>query len=362
MIVLMLDAQERGDDTEALLWLERAFSAGYPKFNKSVIGRAPSADVLDRFWKRGVNAHAHYMSDPMLQVGQLAADLGYYQGAIFWLMHAVAEGSAEAVGSLANLYDGLGNEDEARFWAAAYPVVSGDWDAVLAEALACQEEEDWAGAKQWLTRGVLLGDMRAQELLTQVTREEARKKASRAPATENRLGNDIERVFQEPRVAQLVKRGFGAELGLNKDYIVAWIQVSEKLVDSPSDSQYLVLTTQMLGLFQKKTFTRQESAQAFPLSSITEIGVGESNHYEMQGFSGRGSDYVTFTIRLADGRKLTRHSFLGHNEAQANAALPRVRDFLQRAMDAQWPLADGPGYDSQGGYRSSIGFGIGVWH
>jgi hypothetical protein len=82
----------------------------------------------------------------------------------------------------------------------------------------------------------------------------------------------------------------------------------------------------------------------------------------MSGFAGRGTDYVTLTLRLATGEVFTRHIFLGHSEAQVNQNLTQVQVFLKAAAEAGWPLVDGPGYDSQGGHRTSFGFGVGVWH
>ena len=360
-ILLVVDSQERGDLEEAHTWLERAFELGLRKFDRSLVEREPDLNAIDRYWKHGPASSRGYIYEPHLVLGDSARSIGLTSTAQHWYMHAMAQGSSEAFDLLADLHRELGHDQEAAFWEYEARCAHGDLDAVLERIDAAQGAHDYYQAKQWIERSHFMGNPQVTEQLIDNEQRRARYREAITPAKENQLAQDIETLFTDPALAALMIRGFGITSGVNKDEVLSFYLVSPKLADYPTAEEYLVITKERLGLFRKGGFMRDEVALAFSKDDIIDIGLGDSNHYEMAGFVGRGTDYLTVTISIANGTTYTRHMFLGHSEAQINERLQDIKRFIDALVVNNWPISEGPGYRSEGGYQRTFSYGFGVW-
>lgn len=360
-ILLVVDSQERGDFPEAQTWLDRAFDLGLRKFDRSLVEREPDLNAIDRYWKHGPASSRGYIYEPHLVLGDSARSIGLTSTAQHWYLHAMAQGSSEAFDLLADLHRELGHEQEAAFWDYEARCAHGDLGAVLERIDAAQSVHDYSQAKQWIERSHFMGNPHVTEQLIDNEERRVRHREAMAPAKENQLAQDIETIFTDPALAALMIRGFGVTSGVNKDEVLSFYLVSPKLADYPTAEEYLVVTKERLGLFRKGGFMRDEVALAFSKDEVIDIGLGDSNHYEMAGFVGRGTDYLTLTLGVADGSTYTRHMFLGHSEAQINERLRDIKGFIDALVSNDWPVSEGPGYRSEGGYQRTFSYGFGVW-
>lgn len=360
-ILLVVDCQERGDFEGAQMWLDRAFDLGLRKFDRSLVEREPDPNAIDRYWKYGPARSREYIYEPHLVLGDSARSIGLISTAQHWYLHAMAQGSAEAFDLLADTHRDLGHEDEAAFWDYEARCANGDLDVVLERIDAAQSVHDYGQAKQWIERSLFMGNSHVAAQLIDNDDRQLRHREATAPAKDNRLAKDIEAIFVDPALANLMLRGFGVTSGVNKDEVVSTYLVSPKLADYPTAEEHLVVTKERMGLFRKGGFMRDEIALAFAKDAVIDIGLGDSNHYEMAGFVGRGTDYLTVTISIENGTTYTRHMFLGHSEAQINERLRDIKGFIDALVANGWPVSEGPGYRSEGGYQRTFSYGFGVW-
>lgn len=360
-ILLVVDSQERGDFAGAQTWLDRAFDLGLRKFDRSLVEREPDLNAIDRYWKYGPARSREYIYEPHLVLGDSARSIGLTSTAQHWYMHAMAQGSAEAFDLLAETHRELGHEEEAAFWDYEARCAHGDLEIVLERIQAAQSVHDYGQAKQWIERSLFMGNPQVAAQLIDNDDRQVRHREATSPARDNRLAQDIEAIFIDPALVNLMLRGFGVTSGVNKDEVVSTYLVSPKLADYPTAEEYLVVTKERVGLFRKGGFMREEVALAFAKDAVIDIGLGDSNHYEMSGFVGRGTDYLTLTLSLANGSSYTRHMFLGHSEAQINERLRDIKVFIDALLANDWPISEGPGYRSEGGYQRTFSYGFGVW-
>lgn len=360
-VLLVVDSQERGDFESAQRWLDRAFDLGLRKFDRSLVEREPDLNAIDRYWKHGIGNSRGYIYEPHLVLGDSARSIGLTSTAQHWYMHAMAQGSSEAFDLLADTHRELGHEDETAFWEYEARCAHGDLDVVLDRIDAAQSMHDYSQAKEWIERSQSMGNPRVAEQLTDNEARRARHREATTPAKENQLAQEIESIFGDPALVGLMLRGFGVTSGVNKDEVLSFYLVSPKLADYPTAEEYLVVTKERLGLFRKGGFMRDEVSLAFTRDEVIDIGLGDSNHYEMAGFVGRGTDYLTLTLSATDGSTYTRHMFLGHSESQINDRLRDIKGFIDSLVANGWPVSEGPGYRSEGGYRRTFSYGFGVW-
>lgn len=360
-ILLVVDSQERGDFAGAQTWLDRAFDLGLRKFDRSLVEREPDLNAIDRYWRYGPARSREYIYEPHLVLGDSARSIGLTSTAQHWYMHAMAQGSAEAFDLLAETHRELGHEEEAAFWDYEARCAHGDLEIVLERIQAAQSVHDYGQAKQWIERSLFMGNPQVAAQLIDNDDRQVRHREATSPARDNRLAQDIEAIFIDPALVNLMLRGFGVTSGVNKDEVVSTYLVSPKLADYPTAEEYLVVTKERVGLFRKGGFMREEVALAFAKDAVIDIGLGDSNHYEMSGFVGRGTDYLTLTLSLANGSSYTRHMFLGHSEAQINERLRDIKVFIDALLANDWPISEGPGYRSEGGYQRTFSYGFGVW-
>lgn len=360
-ILLVVESQERGDFAGAQTWLDRAFDLGLRKFDRSLVEREPDLNAIDRYWKYGPSRSRGYIFEPHLVLGDSARSIGLTSTAQHWYMHAMAQGSAEAFDLLADTHRELGHEEEAAFWDYEARCAHGDLEIVLERIQAAQSVHDYGQAKQWIERSHFMGNPHVAAQLIDNEDRRVRHREATAPAKENQLAQDIEAIFIDPALVNLMLRGFGVTSGVNKDEVVSTYLVSPKLADYPTAEEYLVVTKERVGLFRKGGFMREEVALAFAKDAVIDIGLGDSNHYEMSGFVGRGTDYLTLTLSLTNGSSFTRHMFLGHSESQINERLRDIKGFIDALVANDWPISEGPGYRSEGGYQRTFSYGFGVW-
>jgi len=127
------------------------------------------------------------------------------------------------------------------------------------------------------------------------------------------------------------------------------------------ESDWLACTQLRLGIGRPGRLMAPAEHFIFNRGEVESIGVGESLHIEHQGFTHEQRRFVTLTIGLLDGRVYTRHAFLGRKEQQANQMLPYVRKTIKNLQQGGWPVEEGPGWTSTGGFTTSVGIGFGVW-
>lgn len=185
---------------------------------------------------------------------------------------------------------------------------------------------------------------------------------AKAGPKENRLGKDVDAIFTDRKLAAQIKAGFGCTDGVNDDYIVAWIPVSAKLGAGIDANHYLVVTNEQIGIFKKGGVFGGAEALVLTRRQIAFIGIGESDHYEAEGFGGSQTAWVSITVEIKSGQQYTRHFHLGQNEREINKWIPFIKDDLASIARAGYPIGDGPAWTSSGGYRTSVGWGIGVWN
>lgn len=199
-------------------------------------------------------------------------------------------------------------------------------------------------------------EMRASKPKPTPTPKQAKPVPSR-----NSLGEHIDRLFDDKKFAAQIKSVLRCTSGLNDDVIVAAIPVSGKLGDGEDSNHLMLFTYEMAAIVKKPGVFASGEEHSFSKKQISEIGVGDSDHYEGMGFGGRATNWVSLTISLKSGLSYTRHYFLGRNEDEVNSNIPFLRDAFQRMGTVGYRIGDGPGWSSTGGYHRSIGYGIGVW-
>ena len=360
-LALCVLAQERGDIDTARSHLDVAFTQGLQRFNPNHLDRDPDLSAIDRFWKHGPVNGRGYMYEPLLNLAQSAEAAGLVTTAQHWYLHAIQEGSPEAFISLASLYLDLEMIDQADFWLSEAKAANGDLDEIDNRIADAQVNNDFDAADEWIGRAYQFGDDTLEERIRENEDLRYAYEQDRAPATDNSLGQSLSRLVPDGVLRDLMVQGFGVRNSLNKDEVVGAISVMGKLADYPQGEELLVVTREKLGLFRKGGFLRDAVCDTFTAEEIDSIGIGDSNHYEMAGFVGRGTEFLTLTITTTRGHTHTRHFFLGHTEPDINARLDLAREFLQALNTAGWQIVDGPSYRSTGGYRRTYSYGFGVW-
>jgi len=360
-IAMVVLAQEKGDAPAASDWLTKAFELDFQRFNPSYLERDPDLAVINRFWKHGPNNGRGYIYAPLLMLAHSANELGLSATAQHWYLHAIAEGSYEAFSELAMLHDALGHSEQAEFWLSEARCVDGDLEEVGARIDLAQANNDFNYADQWIERAALLGDPNYVAKLEVNESLRHQFEVDRAPASENALARSLGEVISDGGLRDVILRGFHIRSGFNKDEVIGLLDVTDKLQDFPSSDQLMVVTRERVGFFRKGGFLREEVADAINASDIQGIGIGDSNHYEMAGFVGRGTEYLTITLATRQGPTFTRHFFLGHSEKDINKRLETAQEFFSGLVQSGWRITDGPGYRSSGGYRRTYSYGFGVW-
>lgn len=186
-------------------------------------------------------------------------------------------------------------------------------------------------------------------------------KAPKPMPKENALGKHIDELFGNEKMRAAVKSALQATIGVNDDYVVAAIPVTSKLGDGEDIDNYMIFTRDRAAIVKKGGIFSSGESESFTKKMIDYIGVGDSDHYEGQGFGGRTTNWISITIQLRQGLSYTRHYFLGRNEKQINSNLPYIRSAFERLGNAGYDIDQGPAWTSSGGYHTSFSYGFGVW-
>lgn len=150
-----------------------------------------------------------------------------------------------------------------------------------------------------------------------------------------------------------INRAFGLNSGAEVDgeYVVAFWWVYEE-VDLGKGDRWLLFTPQRFG------FGQGRYARVFSRSSLSALGVGESHHVQYHGTGSTPHWLLSFTISMMDMTQYTRHTLLGTNESEVNRFFPQAIESLKRLARVGYPIVDGPGWNSTGGYTTSYGVGF----
>jgi len=186
-------------------------------------------------------------------------------------------------------------------------------------------------------------------------------KQPKAAPTKNSLGEHVDQLFHDKKLSSQIKSVLGCTSGLNDDFVVAAIPVAGKLGDAEGNNHFMIFTYEKVAIVKKAGILAAGEEHSFSRKQVSEIGVGDSDHYEGMGFGGRTTNWVSLTLVVKGGLTYTRHYFLGRNEEEINSNIPFLRDSFQRMGSVGYRIEDGPGWSSAGGYHRSIGYGIGVW-
>jgi len=230
-----------------------------------------------------------------------------------------------------------------------------DWEATV------QGVQDWVDFEIAEQEKITSREKTAQMQNSRPKQTNTSIKQVEAPTT-NSLGEHVDKIFSDRKMADQIKTALGCTSGLNDDFIVAYFPVANKLGDGGEFYEhYMIFTKTKVAIVKKSGMFSAGSKETINKKQVIYVGIGESNHYEAQGLGGRSTEWISITLELQDGRSFTRHYYLGDSESEVNSNIPIVRDDLQRMARAGWQIEDGPAWNSSGGYRTSYGYGIGFW-
>lgn len=355
--------QERGQASEAESWYLRGIEAGEPFFDISLTREAASSDLAESVWSsRGTS---HPRKDGLENLTFWARTCKTPRTNEFWLRHRIARGEVSSCVELKLL---LGDEGRLtpefdEYLSNVAMLVRDDLPGgvgLAAEKLAEEAEAkgDLAAAERWLQRAAAAGSLHAQRKLNPAPQEAP--PAPRAPQpTTNLLGASITRVFRSVYMDDTIKTAFRCTDGVNSDELIAFLNCNEKLRGGEDRNHWIVFSKEWVGIFRKGGNFQRDSVIALPKTQVASVGVGESSHYTATGMSGYRTEFASFTIEALDGRRFTRHVWMGTNEAEVNEMLPKVKRAIENLAKTGWRVVSGPAWSSQGGMRSS--YGVGIW-
>lgn len=329
---------------------------------KKTASRATST-LQDLHRTRGAKGFTRYHSDGSWRSVDVSLPLDpswsaqkQYERTLAWLVARVEAGDLEEamnrhdplhLSHICGLVNGM-RDSIAR--------IGGDWEATVQAVI------DWVDFETKSIDGAAAAAA-ASAVRSLQPKPVVGQATSRSVPTENSLGNHVDKIFPDRKLASQIRQALGCTSGVNDDFIVAAIPVSNKLGDATDFyDQYMVFTKLKVAIVKKSGMFSSGFTECFPMSQVSFVGIGESDHYEAQGFSGRSTAWVSITLELKGGQHYTRHFFLGHDESEVNSSAPEIRGDLERMGRVGWPIGDGPAWNSSGGYRTSYGYGIAFWN
>ncbi len=233
--------------------------------------------------------------------------------------------------------------------------IGADWEASI------QGLQDWIDVEVSEQERIRDREKTAQLNKSRPKPETPRPSRPQAPTT-NSLGDHIDDLFGDKKMAEQIKSALSCSSGVNNDFVVAYFPVANELGDGGEFYEhYMIFTKEKVAIVKKSGMFSTGARETISKNNVAFVGIGESNHYEAQGLSGRSTEWISFTLELRDGRRFTRHFYLGHSESEVNSNIPVIRDGLGRMRNVGWIIDDGPAWNSSGGYRTSYGYGIGFW-
>lgn len=155
------------------------------------------------------------------------------------------------------------------------------------------------------------------------------------------------------RAGKDINRAFGLKDGnrVPGEHVVAFWWVCEE-VNLKKGERWLLFTPKRFG------FGHRSYARVFNKGDLAALGVGESHHIEYQGTRSTPYWLLSFTMSMRDLTQYTRHAPMGSNETETNRTFPASIEKLRGLASAGYPIVDGPGWNSTGGFTTSYGVGF----
>lgn len=173
------------------------------------------------------------------------------------------------------------------------------------------------------------------------------------------FSESVESMFSSDKKLRKSVLGAFTECPPDED-VYAYLPACQALDSSNWLTDWIIFTQYRVGLGRLGGILGGGEAFTIGRDEVELIGVGESTHDIHDGRT-QTHVFASITLELKDGRRFTRHSYLGSDEEGVNDGLVYTRAELQGVKDAGFQIGDGPAWRSSETHTTTYGIGYGVW-